>query len=331
MRRAGSPVQRSSSPRMAKSTPAAFSTLTRALATFWVRSSNAAAHPTQYRYSAVPFSAISGTSRPLAQSVRLGTAPWYGWPRFSIPRMAACIVSGKRASSMTRKRRMLMILGIGSMKTGHSWWQAPHVVQDQITSSPITPPTMDLPFPFPLARASRWSRKSMMSPFGVSGFPVTQAGQASWHRPHSVQATRSSKSLRGNPWIVEMPKCSASSRTTGWITPEGWGRRRATLAAAARMWRIKVYGTSAMKAKARTACPHQVTRCNTVCWACVRPVRPRAVTHPPGDQSPQGSRVATIRRPSTANPLTRTARSSQRKRLYPSASRGFHSRWVPAT
>ena len=29
----------------------------------------------------------------------------------------------------------------------------------------------------------------MMSSFGDSGLPVFQAGQASWHRPHSVQVS----------------------------------------------------------------------------------------------------------------------------------------------
>ncbi len=48
-----------------------------------------------------------------------------------------------------------------------------------------------------------------MTPLGVSGFPVAQAGHASWHRPHSVQATRSRRSFRANPRIAEIPKCSA--------------------------------------------------------------------------------------------------------------------------
>src|SRR5215470_16435468 len=60
-RRAGSPVQVSSSPRMAKLTPAACKIFTRALVTWILRSTRAPVHPTQKRYSASGLSANNGT------------------------------------------------------------------------------------------------------------------------------------------------------------------------------------------------------------------------------------------------------------------------------
>ena len=50
-RRAGSPVQFSAGPRIAKSMPARCSNLAIAIVTFWFLSSKLPAHPTQYRYS----------------------------------------------------------------------------------------------------------------------------------------------------------------------------------------------------------------------------------------------------------------------------------------
>ena len=68
MRRAGSPVQPSSLPRIAKSTPARLRTDAMERATLWLLFSSAAVQPTQKSTSAVGCWAKVGTSRPSAQS-----------------------------------------------------------------------------------------------------------------------------------------------------------------------------------------------------------------------------------------------------------------------
>ena len=82
-----------------------------------------------------------------------------------------------------------------SMLTGHSCMHAPHVVQAQTTSSSTTSGFSGTSScSVPAACASRifvpcsntWSRRFMISSFGESGLPVFHAGQAFWHRPHSV-------------------------------------------------------------------------------------------------------------------------------------------------
>jgi hypothetical protein len=85
MRRAGSPVQVSPSPRIAKSTPASCSSVATARVVFFARSSNAPAQPTQKRYSksSPALARLTSKSRPLVQSSRVfGGAP-QGLPLFS--------------------------------------------------------------------------------------------------------------------------------------------------------------------------------------------------------------------------------------------------------
>ena len=45
----------------------------------------------------------------------------------------------------------------------------------------------------------------MIRCLGLSGFPVFQAGQASWQRPHSVQVKPSSRSFQPRSWSVRSP------------------------------------------------------------------------------------------------------------------------------
>src|SRR5438034_8951934 len=68
IRRAGSPLQVSSVPRIANETPAARRTCTSARATFWLRRSTDAAQPTKYSHSASGFSVYVGTPSSFAQS-----------------------------------------------------------------------------------------------------------------------------------------------------------------------------------------------------------------------------------------------------------------------
>ena len=86
---------------MAKSTPAAFSTLAIERAMAWLRCSNAAVQPTQNSTAASGLSARRGTSSPSAQSVRENCVPRQGWPRCSRLSRAFIAVSGALDSSST--------------------------------------------------------------------------------------------------------------------------------------------------------------------------------------------------------------------------------------
>ncbi len=97
-----------------------------------------------------------------------------------------------------------------SMSTGHSRTHAPHVTQSHTTSSVTAFGTSGCSSTVPAeavriagASPATWSRRSMISSFGDSGFPVAHAGQTSWHRPHSVHVNRSSscllRQIRGDP------------------------------------------------------------------------------------------------------------------------------------
>ena len=78
------------------------------------------------------------------------------------------------------------------MSTGHSRTHAPHVTQSHTTSSVTAFGTSGCSSTSPAGgTAVTWSRSPMISSFGLSGFPVAQAGQTSWQRPHSVHENRS--------------------------------------------------------------------------------------------------------------------------------------------
>jgi hypothetical protein len=88
-RRAGSPVQFSDGPRMAKSSPARFMSLAMATETFWFLSSKLPAQPTQYRYSwskLSPGSTIVTSSSLEAQEARSLCDRPQGFDEFSIDR-----------------------------------------------------------------------------------------------------------------------------------------------------------------------------------------------------------------------------------------------------
>ena len=82
----------------------------------------------------------------------------------------------------------------------------------------------------------------MIRSFGLSGFPVAQAGQTSWHRPHSVQLNRSSTCLRERSAAVAAPKRRSSSgpsrsSSRGSSRPDGPVFASQTFGAAVRMCR----------------------------------------------------------------------------------------------
>ncbi|HVG00656.1 MAG TPA: hypothetical protein VND68_12525, partial [Chloroflexia bacterium] len=118
---------------------------------------------------------------------------------------------------------MPVILGTCSMNTGHASMQARQVVHDHSVSSMIQPPTRGSssacnpgscsappslpiasicngPFLSTLASSSgaasrKCSCRSRISFLGERGLSVSHAGQASWHRPHSVQVYVSIRSF----------------------------------------------------------------------------------------------------------------------------------------
>src|SRR4030095_4173409 len=142
MRRAGSPVHVSPSPRIANETPASFNSVATARVVFFAPSSHAPPHPPQNRYSKLAASPTRGTgkSSPLVQSARVfGGAP-HGLPLFSRLRSITPASDGKLDSISTWYRRMSTMWSTCSMSTGHCSTQAPQVVHDQSTSGSITPP-----------------------------------------------------------------------------------------------------------------------------------------------------------------------------------------------
>ena len=102
-----------------------------------------------------------------------------------------------------------------SMSTGHSFTQAPQVVQDHSTSGSMTLGTRAVCSPSPpssgVAEANMLSRRFMMSSLGESGLSVFQAGQADWQRPHSVQVAKSSICFQVKWPISPTPNTVSSS------------------------------------------------------------------------------------------------------------------------
>ena len=96
-----------------------------------------------------------------------------------------------------------------SIETGHSCTHAPQVTQSQTTSSVTafgTSGESSPPARAALPSANSWSRIPMIRSFGESAFPVANAGQTSWQRPHSVQDTASSICFHVRSAIVPAPK-----------------------------------------------------------------------------------------------------------------------------
>ncbi len=60
------------------------------------------------------------------------------------------------------------------------------------------------------ALAYPWSRRPMMSSFGLSGLPVFHAGHWLWQRPHSVQVVKSSQPFQEKSSILPAPNASLS-------------------------------------------------------------------------------------------------------------------------
>src|SRR6185437_2755734 len=142
IRLAGSPVQLSRGPRIAKSTPACCSSFAVDSAVLRARSSNDDAHPTQYRYSGAgsPGSRIL-TPSSAAQSARSDWALPHGLDARSTSRSIGSASAGKLDSTITRWRLRSTMWSTCSIDTGHASTQAPHVTQSQTDSSGTAPGT----------------------------------------------------------------------------------------------------------------------------------------------------------------------------------------------
>ena len=202
---------------------------------------------------------------------------------------------------------MSMILGIGSMKTGQAWWQPPQVVQAQSASSAITPPTIAVP-------------PGSAPHLGHQVIPQVQDDSLGRERlPRGPGRTRvlAPAALRAGHQIQEILPCEPPDRRRSRSAPprpgrpagsrpRGSCRRSAMLAGAARMWRISVKGSERDESEGqeRVAPPGDPVP-ERLLVRRESGETPARASHPPGDQRPQGSRVAAIRSPSTTNPLTR--------------------------
>ena len=172
------------------------------------------------------------------------------------------------------------------MSTGHCWTQAPQDTQDHSTSGSMTAPPEGVdgspsvgptssrsasaltwsgsasrsssePARMYGALANAWSRSSMMSSFGDSGFSVFHAGHWDWQRPHSVQVAMSSRPFQVKSSILPTPIAASSSSSSrfsksrglpsliiGSIAPSATGcRLKSTLSGATKMCRCLEFST----------------------------------------------------------------------------------------
>ena len=123
-------------------------------------------------------------------------------------------------------RRAPTILRMCSISTGQSFWQAPQVVQVQISPSVKVAGTSS-------GRSSRFFPTRALSPasrafsmlnriiLGERGLSLAKAGQASWQRPHSMQAKASRLSFQVKSAVFSTPKTSDFSRSRAGSSPLG--------------------------------------------------------------------------------------------------------------
>ena len=108
---------------------------------------------------------------------------------------------------------MSTILGICSIATGQASTQAPQVVHSHrasLETAGVAPMNGSARPRF--ASPARCCRSRMMSR-GDSSLPTRLAGQAAVQRPHSVQASKSSRSFQVNPARALMPSFSEVSKS----------------------------------------------------------------------------------------------------------------------
>ena len=176
-------------------------------------------------------------------------------------RIAVVSSCGNRESSSTRFRRSPTILSTCSMSTGQASTHAPQVTQSQTASYGIAVSTIgrasasafgcvsSSPYvsrtigefgmrSTPCSASTDMSRMPMMKVLGLSGLPVFQAGQASWHRPHSVHVKPSSRSFQPRSWSVRRPNVAVSSSMSSFgSSPRGRSLRNQMFGKLEAMWR----------------------------------------------------------------------------------------------
>ncbi len=185
----------------------------------------------------------------MAQSRRAERGWPHGLPAFSMFRKAVLSSFGNRLSSSTALRRISTIVSTCSMSTGQPSTHHPQVVHCQTASSgmalsisgrlsasvarcfaspsassdaaapPLAPPFharwADAAAASAVSATRIWSRSPSMRCFGESVLPVTDAGQNSMHRPHSVQASGSRRCRQVRSFRPFAPKTSSGSPSAG--------------------------------------------------------------------------------------------------------------------
>ena len=146
IRRAGSPVQVSAGPSTANFTPAVCSRVAMALVVFLARSSSAPAQPTQNRYSIVRVDlAVDDGHLEVEFGDPFGPAHLAHAPGVALVLQVAAACPRPRRGTPTRSGpgggACPSMWSMCSMSTGHSSTHAPQLVQDQITSGSMTPPS----------------------------------------------------------------------------------------------------------------------------------------------------------------------------------------------
>src|SRR5438093_1086527 len=99
-----------------------------------------------------------------------------------------------------------MMVSTMSMNAGHSCTHAMHVVHAHSSSALISSPWIG-----PGSSPCMCRLSFTMICLGESAVPDRYAGQAAWQRPHSTQASKSSRRFHENSSSFEMPRVSASS------------------------------------------------------------------------------------------------------------------------
>ncbi len=149
---------------------------------------------------------------------------------------------------------------------------------------------------------------------GLSGNPTVRAGQASWQRPHFVQASRLSMSFHEKSAIVANPAAPLPSSSAG--------RRRSAIRSrtakeptTARICLVLYQGIAPVKASASTPCSHQLAPRIAAAVSGVMPeaAKPSARAWPTGDQAAQAGWSISKRTPSCTKPVISIAKSTQRK------------------
>ena len=188
-----------------------------------------------------------------------------------------------------------------SIPTGQISIQAPHERHDHSVSAGMISPTNCGPpsFTLPWVRSAKL-RKSRIRSRGLSGAPLARAGQASWQRPHLVQASKLSRSFHANWLMAEIPISPSVSVATRGRRLSAFTSRLASEPITAIICLALFHGRAAMKVSAKTPWTHQLARrtAAALSGSIPRPENISASNQPTGDQPAHGGCSCTRRTPS---------------------------------